>query len=130
HTSLETMGDGILHNNRSEARYTQCATCHGTLEAPPLVQIIRYDDELAMTRANLNPFVDLQVGDTILSTSRSEPLYHIRKDGDSWVLTGKATGTTYDMPLVLGTQCQQKPDEQSSNYCHECHTYDRDSLTP
>ncbi|MEO8612011.1 MAG: multiheme c-type cytochrome [Chloroflexota bacterium] len=130
HTSLEIMGDGILHNNRTEAQYVQCSTCHGTLDEPPLQQTVQFDDELAMTRANLNPFVDLQVGDTILVTNRSEPLYNIRKLDDEWVLTGKATGTSYTLPLVQGSQCQQKPDEQSSNYCHECHIQDREAPTP
>jgi Cytochrome c554 and c-prime len=125
HTSLEIMGDGILHNNRTEAEYVQCATCHGTLDSLPLEHVIELDQEIAMTRATLNPFVDLQVGDTILVTNRSEPLYNIRKVGDEWILTGKADGATYRMPLVQGSTCQQKPDEQTSSYCHECHTYDR-----
>ena len=29
------MGDGVLYNNRTEAQYIQCKTCHGTLDAPP-----------------------------------------------------------------------------------------------
>jgi hypothetical protein len=130
HTPLEIMGDGVLHNNRSEAQYIQCSTCHGTLDSPPLEQIIQLDDELAMTRANLNPFVNLHLGDTILVTNRSEPLYNIRKIGDQWVLTGKATGTTYILPLVTGSQCQQKPDQQASSYCHQCHSYNRGAPTP
>jgi hypothetical protein len=57
-------------------------------------------------------------------------LYNIQLAGDEWMLTGKATGTTYTMPLVQGSQCQQKPDEQASHYCHECHAYDRESVLP
>lgn len=130
HTSLEIMGDGILHNNRAEAQYTQCLTCHGTLDTPPLEKVIQYDKEQAMTRANLNPFVDLQVGDTILVTSRGEPLYNIRKLDDQWTLTTKVDGTSYVLPLVTGSKCEQKPDEQASSYCHECHSYDREAPTP
>ncbi len=130
HTSLEIMGDGVLHNNRTEAQYTQCSTCHGTLDSPPLEQVVQFDNELAMTRANLNPNVSLRVGDSILVTNRSEPLYNIRKVGDQWVLTGKATGITYNLPLVQGSTCQQKPDQQASSYCHECHTYDRGVVPP
>jgi hypothetical protein len=130
HTSLEVMGDGILHNNRSEARYTQCSTCHGTLDSPPIEHTVQLPDELAMTRADLNPYVNLHVGDTILMTSRNEPLYNIRKIGDQWILTSKATGKTYKMPLVTGSQCQQKPNEQSSNSCHQCHSYNREGDTP
>jgi hypothetical protein len=130
HTPLEVMGDGILHNDRAEAQYTQCSTCHGTLTSAPLEYTIQLENEVAMTRAKLNPFVDLQVGDTIIVTNRSEPLYNIRKAGDQWIMTGKATGITYNLPLVQGSQCQQQADEQVSSYCHECHTYDRDTLTP
>lgn len=130
HTSLEIMGDGILHNNRSEAQYTQCLTCHGTLESLPLEKIIQYENELAMVRANLNPNVALQVGDTILVTSRGEPLYNIQKSQDQWMLTSKIDGTNYVLPLVTGSSCQQKPDEQESHYCHECHSYDREALLP
>jgi hypothetical protein len=130
HTSTEIMGDGVLHNNRSEAQYVQCSTCHGTSNSLPLEHTVQFDDELAMTRANLNPLVDLNVGDTILMSTRSEPLYNIREVDDQWVLTSKASGTTYNLPLVMGSQCQQKTDEQASSYCHECHTYDRGTATP
>ncbi len=125
HTSQEIMGDAVIHNDRSEAQYTQCQTCHGTLDAPPLEAIVLSPDELAMTRANLNPNVDLVVGDTILITERGEPLYNIRRIGDEWVLTGKATGETYTIPLVQESSCTQNPDEQNSASCHQCHTYDR-----
>lgn len=127
HTSNEIMGDGVLYNNRSEAQYVQCKTCHGTLDAPPQSQLVESDEELAMTRANLNELVSLAVGDTILVTERGEPLYHVRQSGDQWILTGKATGQTYSVPLVQGSTCQQDPNNQSSSSCHECHTYDRES---
>lgn len=125
HTQQEVMGDGLLYNNRTEAQYTQCRTCHGTLDAPPLQQVVQSDEELAMTRANLNPLVDLAVGDTILATERGEPLYHIRRVGDEWLLTGKATGQTYSVPLVQGSLCQQDVNDQSSASCHECHSVER-----
>jgi hypothetical protein len=128
HTANEIMGDGTLYNNRSEAQYIQCRTCHGTLDAPPQTQIIQYDNEVAITRANLNALVDLAVGDTILVTERNEPLYHVRLVDGEWMLTGKATGTTYTVPLVTGSLCQQDPNNQSSAACHECHTYDRGTL--
>ncbi len=130
HTSLEIMGDGILHNNRAEAQYLQCSTCHGTLDSPPLEQVVQFPNELAMTRADLNSFVDLQVGDAILKTDRGEPLYNIRKVDDQWRFTSKVDGTSYILPLVIGSKCLQKPDEQASSYCHQCHTADRQSTTP
>jgi len=129
HTSHEIMGDAVLYNDRSEAQYTQCQTCHGTLAAPPLERVISTADDQAMRLANLNPLVDLSVGDTLLVTERGEPLYNIRQIADEWVLTGKATGETYVVPLVQGSTCQQDVNNQVSSACHQCHADDR-SPTP
>jgi len=126
HTQQEIMGNGVIYNNRSEARYVQCSTCHGTLDAPPLETVVTSADDLAMTRANLNALVSLSVGDTIMVTERGEPLYNIHRVGDEWILTGKATGETYVVPLVQGSACQQNPNDQSSASCHQCHAYNRD----
>lgn len=129
HTQQEIMGDGILYNNRSEAQYVQCKTCHGTLDAPPLETVVQSSADLAMTRANLNALVDLAVGDTIMATERGEPLYNVRRVGDDWILTGKVTGQTYSVPLVQGSTCQQNAADQASASCHQCHSVDR-ALTP
>jgi len=123
HTSYEVMGDGQIYSSRSQAQYIQCSTCHGTLESPPLSTTIRIEQDIAMTRAALNPYVDLQVGDTIMSTERGEPLYHIQLENLTWYLTGKPTGTVYSLPLVTGSSCQQNGTDQSSSYCHQCHAY-------
>ena len=125
HTQQEIMGDGVLYNNRTDAQYIQCKICHGTLDAPPNQQVVQSIADLAMTRANLNALVDLAIGDTIMTTDRGEPLYNIRRVGDEWVLTGKATGQTYVVPLVQGSKCQQDPNNQSSASCHQCHSVDR-----
>jgi hypothetical protein len=37
---------------------------------------------------------------------------------------GQVTGIPYTVPLVQGSACQQKPDQQASQYCHECHSVD------
>ncbi len=131
HTGQEVMGDGILYNNRTEAQYVQCSTCHGTLDAPPAGAIVQ-DGDPALLKSRLNPNVpDLQVGATILITQRGEPIWNVHRESDQWILTGKATGTRYPMPLVKGSQCKQKPDQQASRYCHECHAYQRtDQNTP
>ncbi len=130
HTSQEIMGNGVIYNDRSEVQYTQCQTCHGTLDSPPLQAVVTSPDELAMTRADLNPYVDLAVGDTIMVTERGEPLYNIRLVDGEWVLTGKATGVQYTIPLVQGSACTQNPEEQHSAACHQCHTYDREAVHP
>lgn len=127
HTSQEVMGNAVLYNESADAQYTQCQTCHGTLDSPPLEQVISADDDLALRLASLNPHVDLSIGDTILITDRGEPLYNIRRIDDQWVLTGKATGETYITPMVQGSSCQQDVDNQSSSTCHECHADDRNA---
>ncbi len=129
HTQQEVMGDGILYNNRTEAQYTQCQTCHGTLDSLPQQQVVQTESDLAMTLANVNPLVDLAVGDTIMSTERSEPLYNIRLVDGEWILTGKATGESYTVPLVQGSACTQDVNNQSSASCHQCHSVDRE-VTP
>jgi hypothetical protein len=40
-------------------------------------------------------------------------------------MVGKATGTRYSVPQVKGSACTQKPDQQESRYCHECHAVKR-----
>ena len=34
-------------------------------------------------------------------------------------------GLAAQVPLVMGSAGQQKPDEQASRYCHECHAVER-----
>ncbi|MBC6938251.1 MAG: hypothetical protein DWB42_20815 [Chloroflexi bacterium] len=127
HTSLEVMGDAQLYSSRSQAQYVQCSTCHGTLDAPPDEMVIAAEDDPALKRARLNPNVDLEIGMTVIATSRGEAFWHTQKRDGRWTLTGKTTGQQYDIPPVMGAACQQKPDQQASRYCHECHAYDRDS---
>ncbi len=125
HTSQEIMGSGQLYNNRTEAQYIQCQTCHGTTDSLPAQATVASDTDLAMVRARLNANVDLKVGATIIITQRGEPMWHIQQEGDQWILTDKATGTRYPVPLVKGSKCLQKPDQQASQYCHQCHAVDR-----
>lgn len=116
HTKLEVMGDGVLHNNRSEAQYVQCQTCHGTRTSPPLA---------SGSSPLLNPTVSLLSQPTTLMTVRGEALSNVQLLDGRWILTSKVSGKTYTVPMVQGSQCPQKPDEQASNYCHECHSVAR-----
>jgi hypothetical protein len=126
HTAGEAMGDGDLYSSQAEVQYVQCKSCHGTLEAPPLIYSIADAEDLALRLAFLNPFVDLQVGDTVLKTERDEPLWNIVQQSDGRFLQiGKATGVSYEVPLVQGSECEQKLEEQESRYCHACHAYER-----
>ncbi len=130
HTSREIMGDGVLYDNRAAASYIQCRTCHGTLDALPAGMVITETDVADLTRAELNPYVDLAVGDTVIATERGDAFWHVRQEGETWVLTGKADGARYVVPLVMGSACEQQPDQQASHYCHECHAYDRETPQP
>ena len=120
------MGDGDIYSSQAEVQYVQCKTCHGTLEAPPFIYSITSAEDLALRLAFLNPFVDLQVGDTILKTERDEPIWNIVQQSDgSFLQIGKVTGAPYEVPIVKGSECEQKLEEQESRYCHACHAYGR-----
>ncbi len=126
HTRVEVMGDGDIHSSMGDIQYVQCKTCHGTLTELPQTYTIASEDELAVKLAFLNPVVELQVGDVILATEQGEPLWNTRvlPDG-TYTLTGKATGQTFTFRPVMGTQCQQDPQQQNSQYCHACHAVER-----
>jgi hypothetical protein len=120
------MGDGDIHSSQDEIQYVQCKTCHGTLAELPRTHTIVSEDDIALRMSFLNPVMDLSVGDTILMTEQGEPLWntHVLPDG-TYEMIGKATGQHFTFRPVMGTQCQQSLDEQSSSDCHECHAVQR-----
>lgn len=126
HTRSEVMGDGDLHSNQKDIQYVQCKTCHGTLTDPPLTKTFIDANDVAFRMAFLNPVVDLQIGDTILVTEQGEPLWNTRALSDgTYEMIGKATKQKFNFRPVMGTACEQNPDEQGSQYCHECHAVER-----
>jgi hypothetical protein len=131
HTRQEAMGDGHIYNHKKEIQYVRCYTCHGTLDSLPLAYTIIEADDLALRLAFLNPVIDLKVGDTILMTDKGEPMWNIRvvqADASSlptYELYPKATGQRLIFRPVMGSTCQQAPDQQESRYCHECHAEQR-----
>jgi hypothetical protein len=126
HTRSEVMGDGDLHNNQADVEYVQCKTCHGTLDELPLIKTLSDPNDIAFTLAFLNSVVDLKLGDTILITEKGEPLWNTRvlPDG-TYELIGKATNQYFTFRPVMGTACEQNPEEQESHHCHECHAVER-----
>ena len=120
------MGDGDIHSSQDEIQYVECKTCHGTLVTLPQEYTISSEDDLALRLAFLNPVIDLSLGDTILITEQNEPLWNIRllPDG-TYELFGKATGQRFIFRTVMSTTCGQNPDEQESQYCHQCHAVER-----
>jgi hypothetical protein len=127
HTRQEAMGDGHIYSSKKEIQYVRCRTCHGTLDSLPLTDTIKDEDDLALRLTFLNPVIDLKVGDTILMTDKGEPLWNIRMlagaDGTTptYELFSKASGEHFTFKPVMGSTCQQKPDQQEARYCHECH---------
>ena len=126
HTAGEAMGDGALHPNEASIQYIQCSTCHGTLTEAPLTRTITDPNDIALRRAALNRLVPLKLGDTVVITSKGEPLWSVQRLPDgSFRQVSKVSGAAYTMPQVKGSQCLQKPDEQASSYCHACHAVQR-----
>ncbi|MFZ5820259.1 MAG: multiheme c-type cytochrome, partial [Chloroflexota bacterium] len=136
HTRDEAMGDGDIHADQESIQYVQCKTCHGTLTELPLTKTLTDPNDIAFTLAFLNPVMDLKLGDTILVTEKGEPLWNIRLlpspsgegsgvRGITYEMIGKATRQYFTFRPVMGTACEQKPDEQESQYCHECHAVER-----
>jgi hypothetical protein len=126
HTRTEAMGDGDIHSSKKEIQYIQCATCHGTPTQLPLTKIITDPNDLAFRLAQLNQIVDLKLGDTILITEIGEPLWNTRVLADgTYELVGKVTQQLFTFKPVLGSKCTQNGTDQSSAYCHQCHSVER-----
>ncbi len=126
HTRAEAMGDGDLHASQASMQYVQCKTCHGTLTALPQTKTLTDPNDLAFRLAQLNPVIDLKLGDTILVTAQGEPLWHTRLLADGrFELFGKASQQHFYFHPVMGTNCEQDPSQQDSHYCHACHALER-----
>jgi len=126
HTRTEAMGDGDIHAAKKNIEYVRCSTCHGTPTELPLIKTLTAPNDIAFRLAQLNPVVDLQVGDTIIVTEQGEPLWNTRvlPDG-AYELIGKATRQYFTFRPVMGSGCTQNGQDQSSSYCHECHAVER-----
>ncbi len=126
HTRTEAMGDGNIHANQKDIQYIQCKTCHGTPTQLPLTQTLTDSNDIAFRLAQLNPVVDLKLGDTVIVTEKGEPLWNTRvlPDG-TYALIGKATKQYFTFRPVMGSGCTQTGDDQSSAYCHQCHSVTR-----
>jgi hypothetical protein len=125
HTSTEAMGDGDLYSSKFDIQYIQCKTCHGTLTDLPQTATIIDPNDVELRRAQLNGNYHLQVGDTVLLTSRGEKFGSVKSINGKLIQTLKVSGQQYEIPLVKGSACLQKPDQQASQYCHECHSVQR-----
>ncbi|MEW5986870.1 MAG: hypothetical protein AB1791_09580, partial [Chloroflexota bacterium] len=121
HTNQQVMGDGDIHSGKAETPNTQCKTCHGTLAEMPSLTRVDRPDHPAVRSAALNPNYLVTVGDVIVQSDTGDPFGWVQWDGQKLIQTAKITGQVYEIPLVMGSACQQRPEEQESRYCHECH---------
>jgi hypothetical protein len=126
HTSTEAMGDGDLYGSKFDIQYMRCKSCHGTLTDLPQTVTITDTNDVELRRARLNGNYDLHVGDTVLLTERGEKFGSIKSVGGKLIQTLKVSGQQMEIPLVKGSACLQKPDQQESKYCHECHSVKRE----
>ncbi len=121
HTANEVMGYGDIHGQKKDSQVVQCQTCHGTLIAPPTVAQVADKNDPALRQARVSGKYQVQAGDWLAVTSRGEKLPNVKKVGGRFVLTRKVTGQQYTIPLVQGSKCQEKLEEQESAACHQCH---------
>lgn len=127
HTRAEAMGDGDLHSTKKEIQYIQCQTCHGTLTSLPLTRTLSEADELAFKLAQLNPVVDLKAGDSVLVTGQGELLWNTRVlSQGAYRMVGKVTRQVFNFRPVKGSGCTQTGEDQTSAYCHQCHSVQRE----
>ena len=126
HTRSEVMGDGDIHADQKDIQYIQCKTCHGTPTELPLTKTLTDPNDIAFTLVFLNPIVDVKLGDTVLVTEKGEPLWNTKvlPDG-TYEMIGKATKQYFTFKPVMGSGCTQSGEDQSSAYCHECHSVER-----
>ena len=117
---------GVAADPVQEIQYIQCKTCHGTPTELPKTRSLADQNDIAFRLAQLNPILNLQLGDSVLITDKGEPLWNTRVMADgTYELIGKATGEHFSFRPVKGSGCTQDPAQQGSQYCHECHSVQR-----
>ncbi len=119
HTDREVMGDGYLYSDQKGQQRIRCDTCHGTLERRPILRELSGTESAKVQRIMRR--YGRRAGETALFSEDGEILPHVRPEGQRLILTGKATGKTYVLPLVYQSRCRQDPKVRDANSCHQCH---------
>jgi hypothetical protein len=127
HTASEVMGDGDIYLAQEDVPRVECRTCHGTLEEPPEMVTLEDINDVAFRRAQLNPFYDVYYGNVVLAAPDGEVLGHTRVEGELVSLNSKTSSTTYLIPQVYGSACEQDSEKQSAEDCRECHDDDQNT---
>jgi len=125
HTQGEAMGDGHLWPDEKQMEYVRCQTCHGTLDELPATVRITDTNDLAIRQAQRNGHYTVQVGDVVLLTARGEKLGNVQLRNGRLLQFAKVTGQQFEVPLVKGSACQQRSDQQEAKFCHRCHSVQR-----
>ena len=127
HTRKEAMGDGEMYFSEWKTLKIQCQDCHGSAVAQPIEWKVTDKSDMAWAEARINPaFPPLKLGDVILKTPKGEELAYVRRENGQWFSYRKTNGEKYLIPQVMGSQCRQEPDKQSSDDCHKCHDVSKD----
>lgn len=127
HTAEEVMGDGDIHLAQEDVPRVECRTCHGTLDEPPEMVTLEDINDVAFRRSQLNPFYDVYYGNVVLVGPDGEALGHTRVEGEFVSLSSKTSSTTYLIPQVYGSACEQDPEKQAAEDCRECHDDDQNT---
>ena len=125
HTAGQVMGDGHIYGKMKDSQSTRCLTCHGTLTATAPVAPVTDKDDPAIRQARVSGQYQVSVGDLLAVTEKGELMPNVKQVAGRYVLTRKVTGQQYVVPQVMGSTCEQKPDEQESAACHVCHAVKR-----
>ncbi len=127
HTRKEAMGDGTMYTSEWKALKIQCLDCHGSTVSQPIEWKITDKSDMAWAEARINPvFPALKMGDVILKTAKGEELPYVRLENGQWFDYRITNGEKYQIPQVMGSQCRQDPNKQSSDDCHKCHDVSKD----
>ncbi len=103
HTLGDVMGDGALHGWMENAVEISCSACHGTFTEP-----------------------------SFLTTERGTPLEHLRREGETVILTSKVDGVEHVVPQVVHVLDPERPeynadaaramtDVHGEVECYTCH---------
>src|SRR5258708_3365572 len=95
HTAKEVMGDGTLHNNKGEAQYIQCQTCHGTRDSLPSQVSIQQAFSQVTPSAPISSSAS-----AVMISQQGDVFPNIQLINGKWTLTTQVGGASYMIPMV------------------------------
>ncbi len=121
HVQQELMGDGKVYGFSFRQLRVGCEDCHGAVNGEPRKTVL--SDAASLRMAAANPRYDAAAGDEVLITARGAVLAHVKKVGESWVLTSKVTGERHVIPQLKDTRTVNHliPQHMKNMECSSCH---------